>query len=77
MVKLLGHMENNLKFQYDQRLGYISSCPSNLGAGLTASLKVKLPGLSKDDNQRELAQLCQTYKLNYQRQAGDIVDFSL
>ena len=55
MVKLLGHMENNLKFQYDQRLGYISSCPSNLGAGLTASLKVKLPGLSKDDNQRELA----------------------
>ena len=50
VYKLLRHMEDNLNFQYDKKLGYLSSCPSNLGAGITASLKVKLTGLSKDEN---------------------------
>ena len=34
-------------FMWSRHLGYITTCPSNLGTGLEASVKVKLPLLSK------------------------------
>lgn len=34
------------KFSRDDHLGYISSCPTNLGTGLRASVHIKLPKLS-------------------------------
>lgn len=35
-------------YMWDERLGYILTCPSNLGTGLRAGVHVKLPLLSKD-----------------------------
>ena len=35
-----------LSFAYDDRLGYLSSCPSNLGTGMRASVMMFLPGLA-------------------------------
>jgi len=37
------------KFAHNDHLGYITTCPTNLGTGLRASIHVKLPLLSKDD----------------------------
>lgn len=33
---------------WNERLGYVLTCPSNLGTGLRAGVHVKLPNLSKD-----------------------------
>ena len=33
-------------FAFDDRLGYITSCPSNLGTGMRASVMLFLPGLA-------------------------------
>jgi len=32
-------------FAHDDHLGYITSCPTNLGTGLRASVHIKLPNL--------------------------------
>jgi protein arginine kinase len=38
-------LEQNLQFAFDENLGYITSCPTNVGTGLRASLMMHLPGL--------------------------------
>ena len=38
-------IEKIAKFARDDHLGYITSCPSNLGTGLRASVHIKLPKL--------------------------------
>merc|ERR1712141_638499 len=42
-IKDAGH-----SYMWNQHLGYILTCPSNLGTGLRAGVHVKLPLLSKD-----------------------------
>lgn len=36
------------EFMWNEHLGYVLTCPSNLGTGLRAGVHVKLPNLSKD-----------------------------
>lgn len=36
-------------FMWNEHLGYILTCPSNLGTGLRAGVHVKLPKLCKDE----------------------------
>ncbi|XP_045141320.1 creatine kinase S-type, mitochondrial isoform X2 [Echinops telfairi] len=36
------------EFMWNERLGYILTCPSNLGTGLRAGVHVRIPKLSKD-----------------------------
>lgn len=37
------------EFMWNEHLGFVLTCPSNLGTGLRAGVHVKLPKLSKDD----------------------------
>lgn len=39
--------ERGWEFMWNERLGYVLTCPSNLGTGLRAGVHVKLPKLSK------------------------------
>ena len=41
-------IEKIAKFSHDEHLGYITSCPTNLGTALRASVHIKLPKLCKD-----------------------------
>jgi len=41
-------IEQIAKFAHDEHLGYITSCPTNLGTALRASVHIKLPLLAKD-----------------------------
>ncbi|EDL28049.1 creatine kinase U-type, mitochondrial isoform 1 precursor [Mus musculus] len=41
--------ERGWEFMWNERLGYILTCPSNLGTGLRAGVHIKLPLLSKDN----------------------------
>ncbi|XP_063745250.1 creatine kinase, mitochondrial 2a (sarcomeric) isoform X1 [Eleginops maclovinus] len=40
--------ERGWEFMWNERLGYILTCPSNLGTGLRAGVHVRLPNLSQD-----------------------------
>ena len=38
-------LANELDFAFDEKLGYLTSCPSNLGTGMRASVMLHLPAL--------------------------------
>ncbi|KAK1176587.1 creatine kinase S-type, mitochondrial isoform X1 [Acipenser oxyrinchus oxyrinchus] len=40
--------ERGWEFMWNEHLGYILTCPSNLGTGLRAGVHIKIPNLSKD-----------------------------
>ena len=49
-------IEKVAKFAHDDHLGYITSCPTNLGTALRASVHIKLPLLGKQkDKFQEIA----------------------
>lgn len=39
-------LEENIKYTFDEDLGYLTSCPTNVGTGIRASVMVHLPALS-------------------------------
>ncbi|KAG9341312.1 hypothetical protein JZ751_019416 [Albula glossodonta] len=41
-------MDKGWEFMWNERLGYILTCPSNLGTGLRAGVHINLPHLGKD-----------------------------
>ena len=48
LVTAIAHIEKRVQFSYNKHLGYITSCPTNLGTAMRASVHIKLPKLSKD-----------------------------
>ena len=53
LKKALEVMEKKLTFAYSEHLGYISSCPTNLGTAMRASVHIKLPKLAQKMEQFE------------------------
>ena len=47
LSRAIATIEKDLKFAQDNHLGYIASCPTNLGTGMRASMHVRLPKLGK------------------------------
>ena len=39
-------LEERLKYAFDEQLGYLTSCPTNVGTGIRASVMVHLPALT-------------------------------
>ena len=48
LCRAANHIETVCKFSHDEHLGYITSCPTNLGTALRGSVHIKLPLLGKD-----------------------------
>ena len=48
LSRAANHIEKVAKFSHDSHLGYITSCPTNLGTALRASVHIRLEYLSKD-----------------------------
>lgn len=48
LCRAVALIEKVAKFAHDDHLGYITSCPTNLGTALRGSVHVQLPLLSKD-----------------------------
>ncbi|MBI9090034.1 MAG: arginine kinase [Desulfobacterium sp.] len=43
LARALTFLEKRLKFAHDPNLGYLTSCPSNLGTGMRAGVHLRLP----------------------------------
>ena len=41
-------LEKTMHFSFSKHLGYITSCPTNLGTAMRASVHIKLPKLAQD-----------------------------
>ena len=48
LSRAAAHIEKVLAFSQNSHLGYITSCPTNLGTALRASVHIKLPKLMKN-----------------------------
>ena len=47
MLKVVEKIDG-ITFAKDDQYGYVTSCPSNLGTGMRASVHVKIPNLTAD-----------------------------
>ena len=48
LCRAAAEIEKICEFAHDDHLGYITSCPTNLGTALRASVHIKLPKLMKN-----------------------------
>ncbi|NEW60569.1 arginine kinase [Sulfurovum sp. bin170] len=48
LVSAIKIIETKVPFSYSEHLGYLTSCPTNLGTAMRASVHIALPNLSKD-----------------------------
>lgn len=46
MSEIDNRISGSMKFAYDEQLGFLTACPTNLGTGLRASVMVFLPALT-------------------------------
>lgn len=60
---------NGSGFMYNDHLGFIGTCPSNLGTGLRASVMIKLPLLGQDPERLE--HICSAMQLQPRGSAGE------
>ena len=49
------YLDNRLHFAFDERLGYLTQCPTNLGTGMRASVMLHLPALQEKGIVQQLA----------------------
>jgi creatine kinase/arginine kinase len=81
LVTAIKELEKKMKFSYNDHLGYITSCPTNLGTAMRASVHIKLPKLG--DNMDRFKQICDDYHLQirgidgeHSKSKGGIYDIS-
>lgn len=43
-------VEESIEYSFDENLGYLTSCPTNVGTGMRASVMMHLPGLVATDH---------------------------
>lgn len=60
LIKGVKAIENKVPFSRDDRLGYLTFCPSNLGTTVRASVHIKLPKIS---SKPEFKKICEEMKL--------------
>lgn len=53
--KIDSHIEKKLNYAFDEKLGYLTQCPTNLGTGMRASVMLHLPALAKKGAMRGLS----------------------
>jgi creatine kinase len=60
-----------MKFAHSDRYGYVTSCPSNLGTGMRASVHVKVPNLTKDGTDTKAVAVCKPLGLSVRGTGGE------
>lgn len=49
-LELDSFMEQKLDYAFDKKLGYLTSCPTNVGTGLRASFMIHIPTINNTNN---------------------------
>jgi len=62
---------DGIEFARSDKYGYITSCPSNLGTGMRASVHVKLPNLTKDGTDARAKEVAKPLGLSVRGTGGE------
>lgn len=49
-MKLDDFIESKIDYCFDEKMGYLTTCPTNLGTGMRASIMIHLPALTMTDH---------------------------
>ena len=60
-----------IEFAWDDQFGYVTSCPSNLGTGMRASVHVKVPNLTADGTDKKAKEICKPLGLSVRGLGGE------
>jgi creatine kinase len=60
-----------IEFAKDDNYGYVTSCPSNLGTGMRASVHVKIPNLTSDGTDAKAKEVCDPLGLSVRGTGGE------
>eukprot|EP01002_Notosolenus_urceolatus_P000144 NODE_1036_length_1607_cov_186.487805_g795_i2.p2 GENE.NODE_1036_length_1607_cov_186.487805_g795_i2~~NODE_1036_length_1607_cov_186.487805_g795_i2.p2 ORF type:complete len:459 (-),score=173.89 NODE_1036_length_1607_cov_186.487805_g795_i2:119-1495(-) len=60
-----------LKFAHSNEFGYVTSCPTNLGTGMRASVHIQLPNLTKDGTDTKCKDVCRPLGLSVRGLGGE------
>jgi len=81
LVVAIKELETKMKFSFNDHLGYITSCPTNLGTAMRASVHIKLPKLG--ENMKEFKAIADKYHLQirgidgeHSKSKGGVYDIS-
>ena len=58
-------------FATSSKYGYVTSCPSNLGTGMRASVHVKIPNLTADGTENKAKAVCKPLGLSVRGTGGE------
>ncbi len=64
-------IESRLDIAFDEKMGYLTSCPTNLGTGLRATVIVHLPGLVYTRNMQSIINISQQLGLSVRGLYGE------
>lgn len=56
-------LSENLNFAFDEKLGYLTACPTNIGTGMRASVMLHLPALVMTGNIRRVISLADSVSI--------------
>ena len=62
---------DGIDFARDDSYGYVTSCPSNLGTGMRASVHVKIPNLTADGTDKKAKEVCKPLGLSVRGTGGE------
>ena len=62
---------DGIEFATSDKYGYVTSCPSNLGTGMRASVHLALPGLTKDGTDTKAKEVCKPLGLSVRGTGGE------
>mmetsp|Transcript_5029 Transcript_5029/g.8274 ORF Transcript_5029/g.8274 Transcript_5029/m.8274 type:complete len:448 (-) Transcript_5029:290-1633(-) len=60
-----------IKFATSSRYGYVTSCPTNLGTGMRASVHIKIPNLTADGTEAKAKAVCKPLGLSVRGIGGE------
>ena len=60
-----------IEFAKSEKYGYVTSCPSNLGTGMRASVHIKIPNLTSDGTDRKAKEVCKPLGLSVRGTGGE------
>ena len=62
---------DGIKFATSEKYGYVTSCPSNLGTGMRASVHIKVPNLTSDGTDAKAKEICGPLGLSVRGTGGE------
>lgn len=64
-------LEELIPYAYNDKYGFLTSCPTNVGTGLRASIMVHLPALSRTRNIRKVLEAINSFDMNIRGLYGE------